>query len=104
MEKAQFDSLNDGRHSRVPVWRTVLADLDTPLSVYLKLADGSDSYLFESVEGGETWGRYSIIGLPCRRLEEHDWASLVTGTAAGTSPSLDLREPRHEAAILVHSR
>ena len=62
MEKAQFDSLNDGRHSRVPVWRTVLADLDTPLSVYLKLADGSDSYLFESVEGGVRgvrgeWGR-----------------------------------------------
>jgi anthranilate synthase component 1 len=45
----------------------VLADLDTPLSVYIKLADGPDAYLFESVEGGETWGRYSIIGLPCKR-------------------------------------
>jgi len=45
----------------------VLADLDTPLSVYLKLADGPDAYLLESVEGGDTWGRYSIIGLPCAR-------------------------------------
>jgi len=46
----------------------VLADLDTPLSTYLKLADGPYSYLFESVQGGEKWGRYSIIGLPCRSL------------------------------------
>lgn len=44
--------------------------MDTPLSVYLKLADGPDTYLFESVEGGETWGRYSIIGLPCNRRYE----------------------------------
>jgi anthranilate synthase component 1 len=36
----------------------VLADLDTPLSAYLKLADGAYSYLFESVHGGEQWGRY----------------------------------------------
>src|SRR3546814_1740040 len=44
--------------------------LDTPLSVYLKLADGANTYLFESVEGGETWGRYSIIGLPAQRRFE----------------------------------
>src|SRR6187549_3085958 len=48
--------------------REVLSDLDTPLSVYLKLADGPHTYLFESVEGGERFGRYSIIGLPARRV------------------------------------
>ncbi len=48
--------------------REVLADLDTPLSVYLKLAHGPYSYLFESVQGGEKWGRYSIIGLPARTV------------------------------------
>ncbi|NNL95410.1 MAG: anthranilate synthase component I, partial [Xanthomonadales bacterium] len=67
MDRQQFESLAKAGHNRIPVWRAVLADLDTPLSVYLKLADGPDSFLFESVEGGETWGRYSIIGLPCRR-------------------------------------
>src|SRR5690606_11358054 len=41
-----------------------------PLSVYLKLADGPHTYLFESVEGGERFGRYSIIGLPARRVYE----------------------------------
>jgi len=54
----------------VPVVREVLSDLDTPLSVYLKLADGAHTYLFESVEGGERFGRYSIIGLPARRVYE----------------------------------
>ena len=55
-------------HNRIPLVREVLSDLDTPLSVYLKLADGPYSYLFESVEGGARWGRYSIIGLPARRV------------------------------------
>ncbi|MSQ67558.1 MAG: anthranilate synthase component I [Gammaproteobacteria bacterium] len=55
-------------YNRLPVSRRVLADLDTPLSVYLKLAAGPFSYLLESVQGGEKWGRYSIIGLPARRI------------------------------------
>ena len=53
---------------RVPLVREVFADLETALSAYLKLARGPYSYLFESVQGGEKWGRYSIIGLPCREL------------------------------------
>jgi len=63
----QFEQLRAEGFNRIPVYRSVLADLDTPLSVYLKLAEGVNSYLLESVEGGETWGRYSIIGLPCER-------------------------------------
>ncbi|ODS63171.1 MAG: anthranilate synthase component I [Arenimonas sp. SCN 70-307] len=63
----EFQALARAGHNRIPVVREVLSDLDTPLSVYLKLADGPHTYLFESVEGGETWGRYSIIGLPARR-------------------------------------
>ncbi|MET0100440.1 MAG: anthranilate synthase component I [Sedimenticola sp.] len=68
MTPEQFDTLATEGHNRIPVMCEVLADLDTPLSVYLKLADGPHSYLFESVQGGEKWGRYSIIGLPCRTL------------------------------------
>ncbi len=68
----QSELLNYARqgYNRVPLVREVLADLDTPLSVYCKLANTPYSYLFESVQGGEKWGRYSIIGLPCtQRLE-----------------------------------
>ncbi len=65
----QFESFKHEGYTRIPVMREVLADLDTPLSTFLKLADGSPySYLFESVQGGEKWGRYSIIGLPCKSL------------------------------------
>ncbi len=55
-------------YNRIPVSREVFADLDTPVSAYLKLAHGPYSYLFESVHGGEKWGRYSIIGLPARTV------------------------------------
>ncbi len=68
MTPEKFAALATQGHNRIPIMREVLADLDTPLSVYLKLADGPNSYLFESVQGGEKWGRYSIIGLPCHTL------------------------------------
>ena len=68
MNKNQFQELVDRGYNRIPVIREVLADLDTPLSTYLKLADGPYSFLLESVQGGEKWGRYSIIGLPCRTV------------------------------------
>lgn len=60
--------MNQDTFNRIPVVKTVPADLDTPVSAYLKLANGPYSYLFESVQGGEKWGRYSIIGLPCREV------------------------------------
>ncbi len=70
MTHEQFQSLAAQGYNCIPVMREVLADLDTPLSTYLKLADAPYSYLLESVQGGEKWGRYSIIGLPCRtRIE-----------------------------------
>ncbi|MCX4186252.1 anthranilate synthase component I [Methylophaga sp. OBS4] len=65
MKQAEFEQLASEGYNRIPLAREVLADLDTPLSTYLKLADAPYSYLFESVHGGEKWGRYSIIGLPC---------------------------------------
>jgi len=66
MTPEQFAAYADEGYNRIPVHREVFADLDTPLSTYLKLADAPYSYLLESVQGGEKWGRYSIIGLPAR--------------------------------------
>ncbi|MCF6346470.1 MAG: anthranilate synthase component I [Thiomicrorhabdus sp.] len=66
MSDVNFANLAEQGFNRIPLMRTVLSDYDTPLSVYHKLAKGSYSYLFESVQGGDKWGRYSIIGLPCR--------------------------------------
>jgi len=64
MTPTQFQEYTSQGFTQIPLMRTILADLETPLSAYMKLADGAYSYLFESVEGDEKWGRYSIIGLP----------------------------------------
>lgn len=68
MTPEAFVRLARDGYNRIPVTREILADLDTPLTTYLKLANGRYSYLLESVEGGEKWGRYSMIGLPCRSV------------------------------------
>jgi len=75
MTPEQFKTLASQGYNRIPVSREVLADLDTPVSTFIKLADKPYSYLFESVHGGEKWGRYSIIGLPCSTvlcINDHD--------------------------------
>src|SRR5438552_318994 len=46
----------------VPVYREILGDLETPVSAFKKIDDGRHSFLLESVEGGEKWGRYSFLG------------------------------------------
>lgn len=68
MSPEEFKRLANQGYNRIPVTREVLADLDTPLSCYLKLANQPYSYLLESVHGGEKWGRYSIIGLACAQI------------------------------------
>lgn len=68
MTPEMLNQLAEQGYNRVPLTRDVLADFDTPLSTYLKLADEPYSYLFESVESGNKWGRYSIIGLGCREV------------------------------------
>ena len=68
MTPTEFAALAEQNYNRIPVTREVLADLETPLSCYLKLARGPYSYLFESVHGGEKWGRYSLIGMPATTI------------------------------------
>jgi len=70
MTEVEFDRLARAGYNRVAVVLETFADLDTPLSIYLKLANRPFSYLLESVVGGERFGRYSFIGLPAQtRIE-----------------------------------
>ncbi len=68
----EFKSLASQGYNRIPLIAEAFADLETPLSLYLKLAHakggGKHSFLLESVVGGERFGRYSFIGLPARTL------------------------------------
>lgn len=83
LTKESFDALIAQGYNRIPLVREVMADLDTPLSAYLKLANLPYSYLFESVQGGEKWGRYSIIGLACRETIKV-YGHLVERSQAGS--------------------
>ena len=72
MTELEFKSLAGQGFNRIPLMIEAFADLETPLSLYLKLAHAKDggrfSFLLESVVGGERFGRYSFIGLPARTL------------------------------------
>ncbi len=65
MNKTSFEKYVADGYNHIPVYKTISIDTheNTALDLYLKLANNTYSYLFESVEGGEKWGRYSIIGL-----------------------------------------
>jgi anthranilate synthase component 1 len=68
MTEVEFRALAQQGYNRIPLTDEAFADLDTPLSLYLKLANEPYTYLLESVVGGERFGRYSFIGLPARTL------------------------------------
>jgi anthranilate synthase component I len=93
MNPQRFTELAAQGYNRIPVSRCVLADMDTPLSAYLKLADGPYSYLFESVQGGEKWGRYSIIGLPSRTVLKVHGLQITLETDGVVVESLEHQDP-----------
>jgi anthranilate synthase component I len=93
MNPERFAALAAQGFNRIPVMCEVLADLDTPLSTYLKLADGPYSYLLESVQGGEKWGRYSIIGLPCRTLVKVQGHTITVQTNGVAVEQVEAADP-----------
>ena len=71
MQLAEFNALAKQGFNRIPLVKEVLADLETPLSLYVKLTQAfgkTNTYLLESVLGGERFGRFSFIGLPARTI------------------------------------
>ena len=68
MQQSQFINLVDQGFNHIPLSREVVVDTDTPLALYLKLANTPFTYFLESVQGGEKWGRYSFIGLSAETI------------------------------------
>jgi len=58
----EFEALAARGFNLIPVWREIAADLETPVSAFLKVARGDYAFLLESVQGGEKWGRYTFLG------------------------------------------
>src|SRR5512143_4341822 len=83
MTEQEFFELARQGYNRIPLVREMPGDLETPLSVYLKLANAPYSYLLESVQGGERFGRYSFIGLPAKTRITVRGKQVTLTTAAG---------------------
>jgi len=83
----EFESLA-ARGNLIPVVREILADMDTPLSLFRRLDDGRTSFLLESVEGGEKWARYSFLGVGARAMFRAT-GSRVEWTEAGNTEIID---------------
>ena len=93
MTYEQFQQLAAQGYNRIPLLREILADTETPLSTYLKLGRGRYSYFFESVQGGEKWGRFSIIGLPCRTVLRVTGHQVRVETAGAVVEQLETADP-----------
>ena len=106
MTPEQFAAYAEQGYNRIPLVREIIADLETPLSCYQKLASEPYSYLFESVHGGEQWGRYSIIGLPCHTQLQitgyeavHKYKNTVTRTETVKDPLAYVEAYQHQFKV-----
>jgi len=86
--------------THLPMVRETLADLDTPVSTYLKLAAQPYTYLFESVQGAEKWGRYSIIGLPCSTVYRFYGNTMIVETNGDITKRIEVDNPLDEIRLL----
>jgi len=93
MTEQEFFELARQGYNRIPLVREMPGDLETPLSVYLKLANAPYAYLLESVVGGERFGRYSFIGLPARTILRVRAHLLTVETDGGVVEEHSLPDP-----------
>src|SRR5271165_2356381 len=80
----------------IPVARRILADLETPLSAYRKIRGAGESFLFESVEGGEHVGRYSFVGCNPRAVIRQDGAHVQIFENGKVTEGLNVAHPERE--------
>jgi anthranilate synthase component 1 len=85
----------------VPVYREILADLETPVSAFLKIDGGGDAFLLESVEGGEKWGRFSFLGVAPERVMQCKAGTLQLGPPAGPFETSHVADPLEVARALL---
>src|SRR5438067_2518545 len=77
----------------IPVYREILADLDTPVSAFLKIHRGAYGFLLESVEGGEKWARYSFLGTEPARVLRIRGRTLEVETPGAGSETRTVNDP-----------
>ena len=103
LQKDELPALAQQGYTHAPLVMETLADLDTPVSTYLKLADAPYTYLFESVVGGEDWSRYSIIGLPAEEVFRVFGNTISHEVAGEPVDSFEADDPLEEVRRLQNS-
>ena len=93
MQQQTFNRLAESGYNRIPLVCELVADRETPVSSYLKLARGPYSFLLESVQGGEKWGRYSFIGLPAKTVLTIRGYEATVAVAGVVTETLPLEDP-----------
>lgn len=93
MNQSEFERYAALGYTRIPVHCEIIADLETPLSTFTKLAAGPNTYLYESVQGGEKWSQYSIIGLACRQTIEVREQQITVRTDGEITETLAAEDP-----------
>lgn len=93
MNIEEFQRYRADGYTRIPVHAEILADLDNPLTLFLKVANQPYTFLFESVQGGEKWSRYSIVGLPSHRRIEVHGHRVVEYNGGDVLQELDVTDP-----------
>ena len=90
------------RGNLVPVYREILADLETPVSAFLKIDDGGDGFLLESVEGTEKWARYSFLGSAPELVVSAKGATFETARAGEAPIRETVADPLDAVRALLH--
>ena len=93
MNQTQFNNLVDEGFNHIPISREIVVDTDTPLALYLKLANTPFSYFLESVQGGEKWGRYSFIGLSAETVIKVNEYCISIEKKGDVSKQLKVEDP-----------
>ena len=108
--KEEYNNFKDANFTVLPISRTVSAPGDTPLSLYSKISDQKNNFLLESVEGGERWAQYSIIGFGCLdtiKVSGNTIETLINGVSnkcKAENPLLAIEEitSQHRSPSLEH--
>ncbi len=108
--QAEYQQQLAAGYTHIPLVQELLADMDTPLSIYLKLANKPFSYLLESVVNGERFGRYSFIGLPCdtylkitgNLTEVYQQAAVIETHRGNPLPFIEQFQSRYKTPNIDH--
>ena len=93
MQFSQFNALVEEGYNHIPLSREVVVDTDTPLALYLKLANTPFTYFLESVQGGEKWGRYSFIGLAAETIIKVNEYEVLVEKNGYLQEKFDVQDP-----------